>query len=286
MDIERAAVLACAGISSGLLVVSVQKTMFEAYRRHSERYTHDATHSLSDLYVFLDLRMLWPTMLWLAVTVFLLVLWCGAGWFLAVLLALACFAIPGSIIRWAKARRLKRFERQLPDALYSISAALAAGTSLSAALQMQVQYAPSPLSQEFSVVARQTRLGMSLENAIQQLMTRMPCAGVQALGATIMVANQTGGPMAQMLGETASSLISEYQVQQKASALMSQGWMQAWVMGSLPFGLMFVMSRMDERFLPLLWGSGIGNLLLVFMAVLEFLGLLWLRRIARHVARG
>lgn len=92
--------------------------------------------------------------------------------------------------------------------------------------------------------------------------------------------------MAQMLGETASSLISEYQVQQKASALMSQGWMQAWVMGSLPFGLMFVMSRMDERFLPLLWGSGIGNLLLVFMAVLEFLGLLWLRRIARHVARG
>lgn len=125
-----------------------------------------------------------------------------------------------------------------------------------------------------------------MENALQHLMMRMPCAGVRAVGATLMVAVQTGGPMAEMLARTASSLISERQVQQRAQALMSQGWMQAWVMGCLPIGLMLVLAQMDEQFWPMLVHSWPGQLLLLVLGFLEGLGLLWLRRIARQVAHG
>ena len=101
-----------------------------------------------------------------------------------------------------------------------------------------------------------------------------------------MVAIQTGGPMAEMLAQTASSLITELQVQQRASALMSQGWMQAWVMGCLPIGLMAVLSQMDERFGPALVETTVGQMLVGVLLALELFGILWLRRIARKVAHG
>lgn len=286
LDIGRLAVLACAGVSAALLTLSVQRSAVRAMQRYQERYTHDATHSLRDLYLFLDVRLLWPVMVWLAMTVFLFSIWFGLGWFVASLLALVCLTAPGLLIRWAKVRRLKRFSEQLPDALQSLSASLAAGTSLVMALQMLVQYSAVPLAQEFSVVAREVRLGVSLESALQHLMARMPCTGVRAVGATLMVAIQTGGPMAQMLAQTASSLLTELQVQQRASALMSQGWMQAWVMGCLPLGLMAVLSQMDERFWPLLIDTVQGQTLIGVLFLLELVGILWLRRIARKVAHG
>ena len=285
-DTGRLAILGCAGVSAALLTLSVQRSAVRAMQRYQERYTLDATHSLRDLYLFLDVRLLWPVMVWLAVTVFLFSLWFGLGWFMASMLAMVCLTAPGLLIRWAKIRRLKRFGEQLPDALQSLSASLAAGTSLVTALQMLVQYSSAPLAQEFSVVAREVRLGVSLESALQHLMVRMPCTGVRAVGATLMVAIQTGGPMAEMLAQTASSLITELQVQQRASALMSQGWMQAWVMGCLPLGLMAVLSQMDERFGPALVETTVGQMLIGVLLALELVGILWLRRIARKVAHG
>lgn len=286
MDMGRMAILLCAGVSTGLLTMSVQRSFVRAMQRYRERYTHDAAHNLRDLYVFLDVKLLWPVMAWLAVTVFLFSLWLGANGFIAALLAVTCLTTPGLLIRYAKSCRLKRFEGQLPDALQSLSSSLSAGTSLVSGLQMLVQYSPPPLAQEFSVVAREVRLGVSLENALQHLMMRMPCPGVRAVGATMMVAVQTGGPMADMLARTASSLISEYQVQQRAQALMSQGWMQAWVMGCLPVGLMIVLAQMDDRFWPMLVQTAPGQFLLLTLGALEALGLLWLRRIAHQVAHG
>ena len=286
LDTGRLVILLLAGVSSGLLTLSVQRSFMRVMQRYRERYTHDAAHNLRDLYVFLDVKLLWPVMAWLAVTVFLFSFWMSANGFVAVSLAGVCLTAPGLLIRYAKSRRLKRFEEQLPDALQSLSSSLSAGTSLVSGLQMLVQYSPAPLAQEFSVVAREVRLGVSLENALQHLMMRMPCAGVRAVGATMMVAVQTGGPMADMLSRTAASLMSERQVRQRAQALMSQGWMQAWVMGCLPIGLMLVLAQMDDRFWSMLLQSVPGQVLLVTLGVLEGLGLLWLRRIAHQVAHG
>ncbi len=67
---------------------------------------------------------------------------------------------------------------------------------------------------------------------------------------------------------------------------MSQGWMQAWVMGCLPLGLMAVLSQMDERFWPLLIDTVQGQTLIGVLFLLELVGILWLRRIARKVAHG
>lgn len=286
IDIWRWIILASAGVSAGMLTWSVQRSFMRAMLRYRERYTHDAAHSLGDLYVFLDVRLLWPVMAWLAVTVFLFLIWLGVSWILALSVSVACLAAPGALIRHAKQRRLQRFGQQLPDALRSLSSSLASGSSLVAGLQMLVQYAPAPLAQEFSVVAREVRLGVSLENALQHLMVRMPCPGVRALGGTLMVATQTGGPMSEMLARTATSLVLEYQVQQRAGALMSQGWMQAWVMGSMPVGLTLVLSQMDEKFWPALSQTTVGHVLIGIVVVLEAIGVYWLRRIAHQVAHG
>ena len=280
------AILSGSGVSMGLLTWSLQRSCMVAMQRYQARYTHDARHGLRDLYLFLDVSLLWPVMIWLGVTVFLLSIWVGAGLFVATFLSAICLTTPSVLIRYAKTRRLKLFENQLPDALQSLASSMAAGTSLVSGLQMLVQYAPTPLAQEFSVVAREIRLGVGLENALQHLMVRMPCDGVRAVGATLMVAIQTGGPMADMLAQTASSLVSSFQVQQRARALMAQGWMQAWVMGCLPIGLMVVLGQMDDKFWPAVMDTSMGHLLLGVLFGLEGLGLYWLRRIAKAVAHG
>src|SRR5690606_39373426 len=71
-------------------------------------------------------------------------------------------------------KRLQKFEEQLPDAFMLLSGSLQSGASLSMALENVVHQSPAPLSQEFGLLIKNIRLGVSLEDALLKLEKRIP----------------------------------------------------------------------------------------------------------------
>lgn len=256
----------------------IQRALYNALDRHRMLYTSEAEHRLRDLFLFVDLKLLWPAAFVTGVLCLVLAVLSGMGLIAGLIATVFCWCMPSLAIGWARRQRIKAFEQQLPEALVSVAGSIRAGSSFSSALQGLVMHALPPLSQEMSVVNRQIRLGASPPDAFQQLAIRLGGESLDLLAITVRVAVQTGGPLAMMLEQTGHTMQANQQIRARLTALTAQGWLQAWVMGAMPLALMAALGAMDPAFANALLQTEAGHLVLLAIGFFEVLGIWWLRR--------
>jgi tight adherence protein B len=160
-----------------------------------------------------------------------------------------------------------------------IAGATKAGLSLvSAVRQVSAELAP-PLSQEFQLMQHEQRLGVSVDDSLENLTHRVPVQSIKLMVSAMRIASETGGGLAETLERTAATLRSQHAMELKIRALTAQGKLQAWVVGLLPVFLLYVLSRMEPDAMALLWTTQIGWGVLAGVAIMEFFGVWIIRRI-------
>lgn len=247
--------------------------------RYREHFTEKAKFQAREFFLFVD-----PRKLFLA-NVAIMALGAVAVWAVTGSLVLALpafFALawfPRMLYAWLRKRRLSKFEEQLPDALMVLSGGLRAGASLSSALQQLVAEAQNPLAQEFALLLREQRLGVTMEQSLNNLSRRVPTPTTTLVVSAMRIASETGGGLAETLERTAQTIRSRLQMEGKINALTAQGKLQAWVVGSLPLLLMLVLNKMEPEAMAMLWNTRIGWATLVVLAFLELMGVYLIRKI-------
>ena len=270
-----------AGLSVAVATWAAQRMLSHALLQHRLLFTDEAASSLREMFVFVDARRLWPPLILLAVGVGL------AGWLLSGNPLMAMFAgmvtlvLPRILLARARRARLARFDAQLPEALAALGATLRAGASLGVGLQTVLQDAQAPLVQEFGLMVREQRMGVPLAQALANLHVRMPSESVQMVVVVLQVAGATGGSVAGVLERLADTLRARQQLDMKMDMLTSQGKLQAWVIGALPWVLLFALTQVDPHSSALLLGTSRGHAVLALVVGLEALGALMMRRILR-----
>ena len=126
---------------------------------------------------------------------------------------------------------------------------------------------------------REQRIGVSFDTALDNLNARMPSEATALVVASLRVAAQTGGNLAEALEGISETLRARLQLQGKVRALTAQGRMQAWIVGSLPILLAVVLDYMEPEAMALLWHTPLGWGVLLVVAVLETTGVVMIRRI-------
>ncbi|WP_159990617.1 type II secretion system F family protein [Pelistega ratti] len=250
-----------------------------ALKRYEAHFKGQAKHNLTEIFLFLD-----PVQLWSAA--FLCCLVCMMGvWFVTSHLFISLIVggiflfLPPFIFHRLKKQRLHRFEMQLPHMLTALSGALKAGSGVQSALKLVVQESEAPLSQEFGLMLREQRLGLSLEQALDNLLSRMPAESTQLVVASLKISAQTGGNLAEALERVAQTLRDIQQIRGKIDALTSQGRMQMKAMVGVPIVLMLVMNFGEVNTLSLFLSSQTGWLVLALIIFLEICGIFFIRRI-------
>ncbi|MDO8892958.1 MAG: type II secretion system F family protein [Sulfurimicrobium sp.] len=265
--------------AAALLVWSLTDLGGKLLAAYRTRFTRDTHFSMRELFLFADPARLYAInlalMLLAATAAWLLTHSLAAALIVAVLLAFA----PRFIFRWLRRRRIERIEQQLPDALLMIAGAAKAGLSLvSAVRQVGAELAP-PLVQEFQLMQHEQRLGVSLDDSLENLNHRIPVQSVSLMVSAMRIASETGGGLAETLERTAATLRSQHAMELKIRALTSQGKLQAWVVGLLPVFLLWVLSRMEPEAMSLLWTTQMGWGVLAAVTIMEFFGVWIIRRI-------
>jgi tight adherence protein B len=256
--------------------VDVGTVTMTRYRAH---FTERARFHAQEFFLFIDPRKLFVA----NIAVMLLggilawILTTSAVIALPVFFALAL--LPRFAYAWMRQRRLRAFEEQLPDALMMLSGALRAGVGLNAAVQQLVAEAQPPLQQEFGLVLREQRLGVTLEQSLNDLGRRMPTQTTVLMVSAMRIATQTGGGLAETLERTSNTIRSRLQMEGKIGALTAQGKLQAWVVGALPLLLMAVLNKMQPEFMGMMWTTTMGWGTLTAIAFLEFMGIYVIRKI-------
>jgi tight adherence protein B len=266
-------------VSVSLLVWAMTDIGGKLLVLYRDRFTRDTALDLRELFLFTD-----PTRLY-AINLALMLLTATAVWvmshslvFASIVALLLAFA-PRMVFGWLRRRRMDAVEQQLPDALLMIAGATKAGLSLvSAVRQVSAELAP-PLSQEFHLMQYQQRLGVSLDDALDNLARRVPVQSVSLMVSAMRIASETGGGLAETLEQTSTTLRAQHAMELKIRALTAQGKMQAWVVGLLPVFLLWVLTHMEPEAMSLLWTTRMGWGVLGAVVIMEFFGVWIIRRI-------
>lgn len=266
---------------SAVCIVSwyLLKSFALGYGRYRQVFQEQAVERLGEFFLFLDPAQLWVANVLLCVVVAALGLGLSGQLWLALLCGGAALVLPQWYVRHLKRRRSALFEAQLPDLLMALAGALRAGAGLQAALQQVVAHSPAPLAQEFGLLLREHRLGISFEEALNNLRRRMPTEGAGLTVSSLTVAAYSGGSLAETLERVAITLRARLQLLARVSALTSQGKLQAWIMASLPLALGIVLNHLDPASMRVLWEHPIGWTVIAIIVVLELTGILFIRRI-------
>jgi tight adherence protein B len=248
-------------------------------KRYRSSFTERTRFQVREFFLFIDPRQLFVlNMAGIVLGALLTWLFTDSA-LLALAMAVALTFAPRVLYARLRARRLRQFEEQLPDALMMLAGGMRAGAGFSSALTQLVQEAPAPLGQEFSLMLREQRIGVTLEQSLNNLAHRMPTQTTILVVSAMRIAAETGGGLAETLERTAGTIRSRLQMEGKIRALTAQGKLQAWVVGLLPVGLALVLGKMEPAAMDMLWHTRVGWAVLAVLAVLEALGVYVIRKI-------
>jgi tight adherence protein B len=278
-ELVISAVAVAVAFAVGLLVWAVMDIGTNGLARYRKVFTERANFNLRELFLFVE-----PGKLFLLNFGFMLLAGAVAFVFSASLLvSLACSVLasllPRMALRILKKRRLAALEQQLPDALLTLAGGMKAGVSLTQAIAQLVIESRPPISQEFDLVLREQRMGVALDQALDNLNQRVQLQSVTLAVSAMRIATETGGQLAETLERAAQTLRSKLAMEGKIIALTSQGKLQAWVVGALPLFLIFVLDRMEPDAMHLMYTTQMGWATLAVIALLEFFGVLIIRKI-------
>ena len=198
-----------------------------------------------------------------------------------VLAAVAALAFPTLRMLRARRKRLRVLERQLPEAADMISRALRAGHSFSSALGMLGSEFAEPMAGEFRIVFDEINYGVTLNEALLNLATRVPVGDLRYFVIAVLIQRETGGNLAEILDSIASLVRARLQLFDKVRVLSAEGRLSGWILALLPFASAGAMQVVNPTFFSVLWEDPAGLQIIETMLVSMVLGILWMRRIVQ-----
>lgn len=196
----------------------------------------------------------------------------AAAFLIATVLGLGIMAIPVAAIggyyypyqRCRKKIRKRQldFLNQFPEALDMIVRSVRSGFPVNAALQMVGDTAEEPIRSEFRQMCDEIIAGRSMQQVLSRLAARINQQDVRFFAVVLSVQQETGGNLAEIIGNLAGILRKRKQLRLKIHAITSEGRATGLVLGALPvlvFGAIYVA---QPDYLKPFFTTGAGNMML------------------------
>jgi tight adherence protein B len=197
--------------------------------------------------------------------------------------AAATVLLTAGVLRRRTTRRRRAFEAQLPDALGLVASSLSAGHTFLRAIQTMCEESGPPLSEEFSRVVAEARLGDPVVVALDRMAARLQIRDMDMVVQAIRIQQTIGGRLAELLHTLAEFIRARDEVRREIKVLTAEGRMSAYVLAGLVPFLFAVIRILNPPYLePLYRGWGlvvllgcgasvlIGLLVILRMVTIEF----------------
>jgi tight adherence protein B len=188
--------------------------------------------------------------------------------------------IAARIVRRRVAKRTKAFCAQLPDALSLVASSLSAGHTFLRAVQMMCEESPPPLSEEFSRLVAETRLGDNVTDALARMAERLQIRDLDMVVQAIRIQQTVGGRLADLFHTLSDVIRARDEVKREVLILTAEGRMSAYVLAGLVPVLFMLMRVVNPDYLVPLY-SGTGLFVLIGCALSVVAGLFVILRMVK-----
>ena len=243
-----------------------------------EKYVGWVGRQLDDLYIeFSPRRFFWFHMVgvllvFLAMTQFV-------GWIGGLVVGAVAYFVPSFLLKRARQKRIERFDQQLIDALQSMADSMRAGLVLTQAMQVVSDSMEPPISQEFRLMLKEHKLGLTLEDALAKMGNRLRSRFFDMVMTGILITRVHGGNVPQIFEDTSQAIREIFRLEEKIKTMTAQGKLQGYVIGLMPAAFAFAVYLIDPEYMSELFTDPKGYVIIFLILAFEAIGIFLIRRI-------
>ncbi len=198
---------------------------------------------------------------------------------LALLAGIGGFFLPRLYVRWRQRRRLNAFNNQLGDAITLLANSLRAGYSMMQSIEVISRELPPPIATEFERVVREVGLGLSNEEALNNMLRRINSDDLDMMVTAVLVQSEVGGNLAEILDIIGETIRERVRIQGEIRVLTSQQMYSGYIITLLPIVLAAILFVIDKEYMSLLYTTTCGWSMLTAAAIMMTVGFFLIRRI-------
>lgn len=176
-------------------------------------------------------------------------------------------------------QRLEKFDKQLIDALTMMSNSLKSGLNLNQVIGVVVREFPNPISQEFGLVLNLHQLGLTIDEALEKMMQRVPTEDLILVINSILILREKGGDISETFDTIAHTIRERRKVEGKIKTITAQGRMQSLMLFIMPFAIGTLLYVLNPDNMKIMFTTGMGRVIILIMLVMQAIGGFWLKKI-------
>lgn len=190
----------------------------------------------------------------------------------------AAFGLPQWVVTFLGQRRIKKFSELFSDAIDIIVRGIKSGLPVHDALKIIGKESPEPLAGEFVRLVDNIGVGMTVDQALEKMYERMPTPELRFFTIVLSIQSKTGGNLAEALGNLSQVLRARKLMREKIKALSSEAVASAFIIGSLPPGVMMLIMISTPSYMSRMFSDPRGNIMLMITGGLMSVGIFVMRK--------
>ena len=186
--------------------------------------------------------------------------------------------LPRWFVSFLRARRVKAFLNEFPNALDVIVRAVKSGLPLNDGIRLIASEAQEPVKTEFRRIVEAQQVGISIPDAALRMQETMPCPEAGFFGIVIQIQQQAGGNLSEALGNLSRVLRDRKKMKAKVQALSMEAKASAAIIGALPFIVAFLVYMSSPNYIMPLFTTSTGHLILGVSGLWMSIGIFVMRK--------
>jgi tight adherence protein B len=189
--------------------------------------------------------------------------------------------VPKFIIARRKKERIKVFDSQLNEGIMIISNSLKAGYSFLQAVGVASEETTDPFSKEFKKMLKEMTLGISEEEALKNLLTRMESEDLKLIMNAILIQKDIGGNLSEILDNIGETIRERQKLQGELKTLTAQGKLSGIIVILIPVFLALIIYIFNKEYMMLLFTTPAGIAMICFSVINQIFGVLMIKKIVK-----
>lgn len=171
--------------------------------------------------------------------------------------------LPHVVVGFLGMRRIKQFGALFPEAIDLIVRGLKSGLPVTESIKVVGNEIADPVGTEFRLISDSIKFGMTLNQALWSAAPRINTPEFRFFNITLSIQQETGGNLAETLENLSAVIRRRRQMQLKIKAFSSEAKASAYIIGSLPFIMFFLIMMMNYEYAMTLFTDRRGVLMVL-----------------------
>ena len=138
---------------------------------------------------------------------------------------------------------------------------------------------PEPIAGEFRITFEEQKLGLSTKAALDRMSERVPLLDLRLCLTAIHIQRETGGNLSEVLERVSQTIRERFKLMEDFRTMTTSSRGSAWILCAFPFVILFLLTAVNPGYMSVLWHDPRGHYILGAAALMQFLGIVTIRRI-------